>query len=177
MRSSSNNHKALIDQLHYFRINLCAETYDETLERLRVVQDEFLLPALQFPPKDFEPMTRYIANGLWCFNPRDAYNVVIFLIKRMVGVPGFYYHDEEIPQGFDQSTLKVYKLGWYDRFTTWFVVFTHEYLLQFSFFRWFFNLDTLFHEFLITYIPFLAFYKFGFKNAYVRILENEKKNL
>lgn len=118
-------------------------------------------------------MTRYIANGLWCFNPRDAYDVVIFMIKRMVGVPNFYYHDEEIPEKFDNSKLEIYKLGYYDRFTTWFVVFTHEYLLQFFIFRWFFNLDTLFHEFLITYFPFLAFYKFGLKNAYVKILEKE----
>lgn len=159
--------------LHSFRVNLCAENFDETLERLKVVQDEFLMPALQFPPKDFAPMTRYIANGLWCFNPRDAYDVIIFLIKRMVGVPNFYYHDEEIPKDFDKSRLQVYKFGYVDRFTTWFVVFTHEYLLQFSILRWFFNLDTLFHEWLITYIPFLAVYQFGLKNAYVRILEKE----
>lgn len=138
---------------------------------MEVIRDEFLRPALQFPPKDFEPMTRCIANGLWCFNPRDNYNIIIFMIKRMIGVPNFYYHEEEIPKDFDRSKLEVYKFGYYDRFEAWAVTFIHEYLLQFSFIRWFFNMDTLFHEFLITYFPFLAFYKFGYKNAYVTILD------
>lgn len=140
------------------------------MERLEAVRTEFLLPALQFPPKDFEPMTRNIANGLWCFNPRDAYTVIIFMIKRMIRVPNFYYHEEEIPESSDRSQLEVYKLSYYERFEAWAVCFVHEYLLQFSLIRWFFNMDTLFHEFLITYFPFLAFYKFGLKNAYVRIL-------
>lgn len=144
------------------------------MERLEVVRQDFLLPSLQFPPKDFEPMTTYIANGMWCFNPRDAYNVVIFTIKRLIGVPNFYYTEEEIPESFDRTKLEIYKLGYYDRFMTWAVVFIHEYLLQFFAFRWFFNMETAFHEFLITYFPFLAFYQFGIKNAYVKILGKEE---
>lgn len=144
------------------------------MERMHAVRTEFLLPALQFPPKDFEPMTRYIANGLWCFNPRDAYNVVVFMIKRMVKVPNFYYCDYELPADYDKSQLEIYKMSYYDRFQAWCVWFMHEYLLQFYFFRWFFNWDTKFHEWLITYFPFLAFYKFGFKSAYVSILGKEE---
>ena len=140
------------------------------MERLEVVRKEFLLPALQFPPKDFEKMTRHISNGLWCFNPRDAYNVVTFMIKRMIGVPNFGYHEEELEKNCDKSKLELYKLSYYERFEAWAVCFIHEYLLQFAFFRWFFNLDTKFHEILITYFPFLAFYKFGWRNAYVRIM-------
>lgn len=96
------------------------------------------------------------------------------MIKRMIRVPNFYYHDEEIPEGFNKTDLEVYKLSYYERFEAWAVCFIHEYLLQFSLFRWFFNVDTLFHEFLITYFPFLAFYKFGLKNAYVKILGKEE---
>lgn len=118
-------------------------------------------------------MTRYITNGMWCFNPRDAYTVVMFMIKRMIGVPNYAYHEEEVPQDFDKSQLEVYKLSYYERFEAWFVCFIHEYLLQFWPLRWFFNMDTKFHELLITYFPFLAFYKFGLKNAYVRILGKE----
>lgn len=144
------------------------------MERLEVVQKEFLLPALQFPPKDFDRMTKYITNGLWCFNPRDAYNVVIFMIKRMVGVPNYGYHESEIPEGSKKEQLEIKKLSLYERFEVWAACFVHEYLLQFFIVRWFFNLDTLFHEFLITYFPFLAFYKFGLKNSYVRILGKEE---
>jgi hypothetical protein len=144
------------------------------MERLEVVRKDFLMPALQFPPKDFAPMTRFIANGLWCFNPRDAYNVIIFMIKRMVGVPNYEFQDSEIPADCDKSKLELNKLSRYEKFEAWAVCFIHEYLLQFFVFRWFFNMDTLFHEFLITYFPFLAFYKFGLKNAYVRILGKEE---
>lgn len=120
-------------------------------------------------------MTKCIANGLWCFNPRDAYTVIIFMIKRMIGVPNFEYHDWEIKETTDKTKLEVYKLSYYERFETWAICFTHEYLLQFFIVRWLFNLDTLFHEFLITYFPFLAFYKFGLKNAYIRILGKDDK--
>lgn len=137
---------------------------------MNAVRTEFLLPALQFPPKEFASMTRYISNGMWCFNPRDAYNVIIFMIKRMIGVPNYYYNESEIPADYDRSKLEIYKLSYYERFEAWCVCFMHEYLLQFFGFRWFFNMDTKFHEWLITYFPFLAFYKFGYKNAYVSIL-------
>lgn len=137
---------------------------------MNAVRTEFLLPALQFPPKEFESMTRYISNGMWCFNPRDAYNVIIFMIKRMSGVPNYYYNESEIPADYDRSKLEIYKLSYYERFEAWCVCFMHEYLLQFFVFRWFFNMDTKFHEWLITNFPFLAFYKFGYKNAYVSIL-------
>lgn len=154
---------------------MCCETLEETLERLEVVRRDFLLPNLQNPPEQFAPMTKYISNGMWCFNPRDAYTVLIFMIKRMIKVPNYYYHDEEIPENFDKTNLEIYKLGYYDRFEAWAVTFIHEYLLQFSLIRWFFNMDVLFHEFLITYFPFLAFYQFGYKNAYVSILNKESE--
>lgn len=153
--------------------NLCCDTLEETMERLEVVRQEFLFPAHLSPPRDFAQMARYVANGMWCFNPRDAYNVMIFTIKRLVGIPNYYYQENEIPDGYDREKLEIYKMGWYDRFLTWFTAFIHEYLLQFSIFRVFFNMQTSFHEFLITYFPFLAMYSFGFKNSYVKILDKK----
>ena len=158
-----------------FRFNLCCETYEETMERLEVLKTDFLMPALQFPPKDFEPMTKYITNGLWCFNPADTYCIIMFMIKRMIGVPNYHYHDHELPSGYDKTKLEFNKLTYYERFEAWSTCFVHEYLLKFAWVRWFLNMDTRFHEFLITYFPFLAFYKFGFKKAYVRIFGKEDK--
>lgn len=147
---------------------------EETYERLEVVRTEFLKPALESAPEEFYQMTKYVANGMWCFNPRDSYHVILFSIKRMIGVPNYYYCEEEIPKGFDRSKLEVYKLGYYDRFFNWLTTFIHECLLQFAIFRVLFNLQTQFHEFLITYFPFLAMYSFGYDRAYVTILD--KKN-
>jgi hypothetical protein len=155
-------------------LNLCAETLDETFERLEVVRSQFLRPALEKPPVDFPEMARYISNGLWCFNPRDAYNVIIFTIKRLVGVENYYYQEDEYPANYDRSKSVINKMGYYDRFMNWLTVYIHEYLLQFSFFRTFFNAQTSFHEFLITYFPFLAMYSFGYDKAYVTILDDKK---
>lgn len=143
------------------------------MERLEVVKSEFLCPALTNPPENFPEMTKFIANGMWCFNPRDGYDVVMFTIKRLINVPNYHYLEDEIPKGYDRSKLELYKLGYYNRFMNWITSFIHEFLLKFIIFRWFFNLQTLFHEFLITYFPFLAMYSFGFNRAYVTILDKK----
>lgn len=160
--------------LNFSRYNLCCETIEETLERLEVVRKDFLLPALESPPENFPDMARHVANGMWCFNPRDKYDVIIFTVKRLVGLPYYWYHEHEIPKGIDRSKLQYLKLGWYHRFYTWATFFMHEYLLEFSIFRIFMNRQTAFHEFLITYVPFLAWYSFGFKDSYVKILEKKE---
>jgi hypothetical protein len=146
---------------------------EETRERLEVVKSEFLLPALCDPPEKFADMAKYVANGMWCFNPRDKYNVILFTIKRLVGIPGYAYtENDHIKDNREEN--EIYKLGYYDRFFHWITVFVHEYLLQFAIFRWFFNNQTLFHEFLITHFPFLAIYSFGWGNAYVNILSKKE---
>lgn len=140
-----------------------------------MVRSEFLLPALQFPPKDFEKMTGHIVGGLWCFNPSDPYEVLMFNINRFIGVPNNYYHESEMTENCDKSKSEYYKLSVFNRFSLWFSIFIHEYILQFSFCRWWLNKQTLFHEFLITYFPFLAIYKFGWKKAYISISMNENE--
>lgn len=119
-------------------------------------------------------MARYVANGMWCFNPRDKFNVIVFTVKRFIGLPYYWYQEYEMPKGVDRSKLEYLKLGWYDRFLAWGTAFMHEYLLQFSLFRAYMNRQTLFHEFLITNFPFLAIYSFGLKDAYVKILDKKE---
>lgn len=152
-----------------FRFNLCAETFEETLERLNVIRSEFLSPNLQNPPESFVPMTRYIVNGLWCFDPFDSYNEIVFMVKRLCGVPNFYYLAKEIPENYDRKNLALYELSYFDRIVIWFSVMTRQFLLQIFIFRWFFNLSVLLSEFFIRYFPFLAFFKFGIRNSYVDI--------
>lgn len=154
---------------YVFRFNLCAETYEETIERLEAVRTEFLLPNLQNPPKDFERMTRYIANGLWCFNPFDPYNEIIFMAKRLAGVPDYFYFDNEMPENYDRRNLKLYTYSYCDRIFIFLSVMTRQFFIKCFVFRWFFNLVTYVHEFFIRYFPILAFFKFGFRDAYVKV--------
>jgi hypothetical protein len=178
--------QAIEDYCHFFRVlgsvigikdeyNICCETYEETMERLEVIKTEFLRPNLETPPEEFEAMTRYIANGLWCFNPADSYENIMFVIKRMIGVPDYYYDESEIPAGYDKSKLKYRDFSLYEKFDLWTSVFVHEYLLQFKFIRVLLNFQTLVHEYLIRYFPFLAFYKFGFKKSFITIPADKDK--
>lgn len=152
-----------------FRFNLCCETYDETIERFKSIQSEFIRPNLQNPPENFTPMTKYIANGLWCFNPFDPYNETLFVAKRLSGVPNFYYFDNEIPANYDRSMLELYKLTRGERVVIWLSTMIRQFLLQCCILRWFFNCVTLINEFFIRYFPCLAFCKFGCRDAYVDI--------
>lgn len=151
------------------RFNLCAETFEETLERLNVIQAEFLLPNLQNPPVDFTAMTKYIANGLWCFDPFDSYNEIIFMIKRLSKASNYHYLESEIPENYDRENLEIFKLSKWNRCVIWLSIMSRQFLLRCFIFRWIFNILTFFSEFLIRYFPFLAFCKFGFRNSYVDI--------
>lgn len=118
-------------------------------------------------------MTKHLVEGMWCFNPLDDYTPILFFTKRIAGVPGYEYLDNEIADSNHDQELEYKKLSWYNRWGIYSSVIIHEHLLKFAPIRWFFNIETLFHEFLIRYFPFLAFFKFGFKHAYVSILGKE----
>ena len=136
---------------------------------MEVIRSEFLLPNLQNPPEDFTAMTKYIAKGLWCFDPMDSYNEIIFMAKRLIGVPNYYYLDSEIPDNFDRKTLEIYNQTYCDRIFIWLSVMTRQFLLKCFILRWMLNIITLVSEFFIRYFPFFAFIKFGIRNAYVNI--------
>lgn len=136
---------------------------------MEVIRTEYLLPNLQNPPKDFAVMTKYIVNGLQCFNIFDTYNEIIFMCKRLTGVPNFYYFDREIPENYDRKNLEIYNQTRFDRVFIWIAVVTREHLLNLFVLRWFFNILTFIGEFFIRYFPVIAFCKFGCRRAYVDI--------
>ncbi|CRK90141.1 CLUMA_CG003857, isoform A [Clunio marinus] len=147
--------------------NLCCETFEETRERLEIVQHEFFTPNLTNPPNEFEIMTKYIVNGLRCFDPFDSYNEIIFMLKRLSGVPNYFYLNSEIPENYERENLEIYKYSYWDRFVIWLGIMTRQFLLRFFIIRWFFNGIVHISEFLIRYFPIIAFFKFGYKNSYV----------
>lgn len=136
---------------------------------MEAIRSEYLLPNLQNPPQNFTQMTKYIVNGLQCFNPFDPYTEIIFMIKRLSGVPNYHYLESEIPVNYDRNNLQIYKESRFDRIFIWLSVKSRQYLLKCFIFRWIFNILTLIGEFFIRFFPFLAFFKFGCRNAYVNI--------
>lgn len=114
-------------------------------------------------------MSKFLVDGLWCFDPADSYDEIIFMIKRLIGVTGFYYLSSELPADFDRKKLEIYKQSRTTRVFVWFSVMSRQFLLKFFIIRWIFNIFTWFAEFLIRYFPFLAFFRVGCKNSYVKI--------
>lgn len=136
-----------------------------------MIRSEYLRPNLQNPPSDFMTMTKYIANGLWCFNPFDTYNQTMFMVKRLSGVANYFYFDNEFPENYDRKNLELYNQTRFTRVLIWFSVMTRQFMLRCFVFRYLFNGLVMLSEFLIRYFPFLAFIRFGFRNGIVDIYD------
>lgn len=150
-----------------FRFNLCCDSYDKTLERLETVRKDFLLPNLINPSKEFDEMTKNVVSGLQCFNPFDFYHPTMFLIKRLIGVSGYEYLNNEIPQDCERTRLRIYEFNYFNRFMTWMSIMIRQFLIKFIIFRFFFNTLTIVSEFFSKYFPLIAIIRFGPRKAYL----------
>lgn len=78
------------------KFNCCGETLDDTLGRLEAMRVDMILPELISPTPDFDSFTRTAVEGMWHFDPLDNYyDSVMFMTKRAIGVPGYYYFASE----------------------------------------------------------------------------------
>ncbi|XP_058826064.1 uncharacterized protein LOC131685996 isoform X2 [Topomyia yanbarensis] len=151
------------------RYNLCTDRLSTTEQRMTQIQEQVLRPALVARKETFEEMGNALIDGLWCFNPFLDYDAFLFLTSRLTDVPGYHYWKEEHPSPGCETIYT--KFTRYSRFVLYFLLLVHETLLNFIAFRWYFNSQMVLSRFLITYFPFLAIFKFGVRDAYVRILK------
>lgn len=149
--------------------NLCTDSLSGTEQRMRQVQEQILRPALIARKESFEKMGRALIEGLWCFNPFLDYDAFLFLTSRLTEIPGYHYWEDE--QTSAECEDKYRHFSGYSRFVLYFLLLVHEVLLGYTLFRWYLNGQMIISRFLITYFPFLAFYKFGISDSYVRILK------
>jgi ER-bound oxygenase mpaB/B'/Rubber oxygenase, catalytic domain len=153
--------------------NLCTNSLDTTTVRCRTVLQEFLVEILENPTPDFVHMTRVIVDGLWCLEPTLKYESVMFLTNRLAGLRYYHYFDHEIEHEPDKEDLRCKsrfaELDSYSKFLVALQVNVIEFWYQFALVRWYYNMQVLVNRFIIMYFPFLAFYWFGIKDAYVRI--------
>jgi len=126
-----------------------------------------MMPALSSTNREFAEMSKYIVDGLSCFDPLDTYGEIIFMVKRLVGVPGYYYLESEIPENFNRNDLVFYQLSYVDRFFIWLSVMIRQFMLKFFVIRWASNLVVMLCEHIINLLPVIAFFKFGMKDSYV----------
>lgn len=114
-------------------------------------------------------MTKYVVSGLQCFNPLDYYQPTIFLIKRLIGVSGYEYFNNEIPKDCERSSLKIYEFNYFNRTMTWLSIMIRQFLIRFIAFRLFFNMAIIVSEFFSKYLPLTAIIRFGPRRAYVKL--------
>lgn len=139
---------------------------------MELIRTEILKPAAQFPPKEFEEMTRYIVDGMWCFNPLQDYDSVIFTLKRTLDVPRYHYFAHEATEVHPKDSA-LYSLGWFSRYSLFCDTIINEYLMQYSFIRSLVNFQASTFEWFGRNFPILAIYCFGFKRAFVSILNGK----
>lgn len=151
------------------RYNLCTDNLATTVERMTQVQEHILKPALIARSGDFEKMGKALIDGLWCFNPFLDYDAFLFLTARLTGIPGYHYWAEEHPSPGCET--KYDNFSRYSRFILYYLLLVHEVWIKSTLFRWYLNSQMIISRFLITYFPFLAIFKFGVGDSYVRILK------
>lgn len=157
------------------RFNVCTDSWETTRARLECVLEDIYKPALENTPSGFDTMANALIDGLWTFNPLLSAPTVMYYTKYLTTCSGYVYYESNLlalEADLEQSRRIIDAMDWYSRLILFFQITIHGYLLNFSFFRWYFNLQIWIARWLITYFPFLAFYKFGVKDSYVRILNS-----
>lgn len=155
------------------KFNCCGETLDDTLGRLEAIREDMILPGLISADPEYENFTRISVDGMWHFNPLDNhYDSIMFIIKRAVGVPGYYYFASEA-SGDEKENAKIFKqLSSYSKFNIFAKILVYEYLTKYLIFRWIFNIIRILFA-LLDFYPILALKNFGKKYAYVEIMKNK----
>lgn len=159
------------------KFNVCTDSYRTTRPRLQLMLDDFYRPFLSETGNDFMIMAKALIEGLWCYNPTLDPDASIYFTKWIAGCKNFIYFESdprvaEIDLNDCRNIIQSY--GWYTRWILYLQVMTHTFLLNFAMCRWYFNCHVWLSNFIIYWFPFLAFYKFGIKESYVRILKGMK---
>ena len=151
------------------RFNLCGDTLEETLKRVDGVRSEVIKPGLENPSEGFRTYSRTAVEGMWCFEPCLHYETHLYMIKRLVGVPGYHYFQSEAPGVSNKQNIS--KLSLYARARLFWMIICHQYLLQLPFLKYAFFIIIMTFKSILEKAPVLAMYKFGKENVNVKILK------
>lgn len=154
--------------------NLCTDSLETTRQRLEVVSNDVYRPLLEQSGDDFFSMSKALIEGLWCFNPMLDTDASIYFVKWLTDCKNYVYFESD-PRAIDHDLNDCRKIlesySWFTRWKILMQITAHTYLVNFFIFRWYFNLQVWMAKHIIYWFPFLAFYAFGIKKAYVRILK------
>lgn len=146
----------------FHRFNICDGDVKETQVLCNELVKQVFVPALYNIDQDFVNLVRSLNVGLWSFNPFLEYETFMIYLCRLCGIERLGNNNKECqlaPTPYTKIML---------------VVLEYEmYFYQYNIVRVLLNSLEYISFWLIEFFPFLAFHHFGYKNSFVRILNNE----
>lgn len=157
------------------KYNLCTDSWSTTKPRLEAMLSHVYQPSLEVSSKSekFTEMSRALITGLYCFSPFLTFDSFMFFMKMVTGCPSYDYFEKN-PSNQLETKANLEKLGRYDRVILYLLARVHRFWLNMTILRWYFNAQIHLSLVIIHYFPFLAIFKFGFRDSYVRILKGDK---
>lgn len=157
--------------------NLCTDSWRTTKPRLEILLNEIYKPYLENTSESFLTMATALIEGLWCINPILEINAILYYTKWVTGCKGYLYNDTDLralTENTDDINNKLNALNWYSRWLLFVQITAHTFLVNYAIFRWYFNYQVWLSHIIIQWFPFLAFFKFGIKKAYVDFLTRDR---
>lgn len=178
------------------RYNVCNGDLETVTSRCQAIFRHIIVPGMLNSPQDEGMMTEAFFKGLLGLSTEFEPEKFIFITKRMTMVPGYYMSEDECqkqleymenyPQYIPNTDLlkeemaknptRSKSFGMLKRSFRWDLIFT-DYLLvnivpKSAMVRGVFNFINSARLFFLKHLPVLAIWKFGYKNAFVRVLED-----
>lgn len=73
------------------RYNMCLLPFDSVVVVCQAMIRYIFLPLIQLETPEFRRMVNALCNGLSTLMPHMTYDIQMFTVKRMIGVPGYQY--------------------------------------------------------------------------------------
>nr|XP_015837413.1 PREDICTED: uncharacterized protein LOC655780 isoform X2 [Tribolium castaneum] len=146
------------------RFNICRDSVEETSEICRILADQIFRPAIERKDKDFIEMATHLSDGMWAMNPTLNAKIYLNLVYRLL----------QSPNNNNQSNSFLIELNFFETGLYYFLILV-IWSLQFNIFRIYHNYTQYVSLWLMDVFPFLAYYKFGYANSHVKVLQGNLK--
>lgn len=146
--------------------NCCGPTYAETLARVEAIKDDFMRPNFMNPTKEYLDYAKIALDGMWYSDPTLHFDSVLWQVKRVLRIPGYYYFESERPPNEEPgSNMKILsKLSFNTRFRIFLDMIYYEILSKFIVIRFMMTIFR-FSFALLEIFPILLIISFGKKFA------------
>lgn len=149
--------------------NLCGETLKITRDRINLIKQEVIRPALLKAGNEYYDYMKSAITGIQCFTPHLSYDTAMFYVNRVLKIPNYYYFESDKRMENESNKEILSKLGWLSRLHLFMTAFMFKYVLKVTILRWIANISILIVMLFLEIFPVIAIYRFGVKNAYVKL--------